>query len=216
VAPLAEGQLVETFLTNQIHFQTLIATKASRVVRATHGRPVVDFGLRRMHGADAGVKAARACAIAGVEATSNVLAGAFYGIPVTGTMAHSYVQAHASEEEAFANFARIYPNTILLVDTYDTLDAVEKIQRLAAELGEAFRIRGIRLDSGDLVALARQARRRLDRAGVSRVEIFASGGPGEDEIAPPLQAPPPIGGVGGGAAMGGARGRAALGSAGQR
>lgn len=210
VAPLAHGQLVETFLLNQVHLQTVLASKASRVVRAAAGRPVVDFGLRRIHGADAGVKAARAFAIAGVVATSNVLAGQLYGIPVTGTMAHSYVQAHDTEEQAFREFARIYPETVLLVDTYDTPRGVEKVARLARDLGRAFRVRGIRLDSGDLAALAARARRVLDHAGLTHVEIFASGGLDEREIARLVAAGAPISGFGVGTAMGVSRDAPAL------
>jgi nicotinate phosphoribosyltransferase len=202
VAPVAHGQLVETFLLNQIHLQTLLASKACRVVRAAAGRPVVDFGLRRMHGTDAGVKAARAFAVAGVEATSNVLAGRLYGIPVTGTMAHSYVQAHDTEEEAFREFARIYPETVLLVDTYDTLRGVEEVARLGRDLGRAFRVRAIRLDSGNLAVLAARARQILDRAGLSRIGIFASGGLDEYRIARLVAAGAPVSGFGVGTAMG--------------
>ena len=122
VAPLPEGQLIETFVLNQIHFQTVVASKAARVVRAAAGRTVVDFGLRRIHGTDAGLKAARAFYIAGVDSTSNVLAGMLYGIPVSGTMAHSYIQACEDELEAFRAWVRLYPRTTLLVDTYDTLE----------------------------------------------------------------------------------------------
>jgi nicotinate phosphoribosyltransferase len=168
VAPIAEAQLVESFILNQVTFQTLAASKASRVVRAAGGRPVVDFGLRRMQGADAGVKAARAFWLAGVTATSNVLAGQVYGIPVAGTMAHSYIEAHDDEYEAFKAFASIYPETILLVDTYDTIEGVMDVVRLAGELADDFRVRAIRLDSGDLASLARKARTVLDSAGLKQ------------------------------------------------
>jgi nicotinate phosphoribosyltransferase len=201
VAPIAQGQLVETYLTNQVHLQTLLASKASRVVHAAAGRAVVDFGLRRMQGADAGVKSARAFAIAGVGATSNVLAGRLFGIPVTGTMAHSYVQAHATEDAAFQKFARLYPGTTLLVDTYDTLAGVKKVARLAREHPE-FEIRGIRLDSGDLASLAFEARRILDDAGLEGVQIFASGGLDEHAVARLVSAGAPISGFGVGTAMG--------------
>ena len=130
-APIAEAQFVETFVMNQVHLQTLLASKAARIVEAAQGRPVVDFGLRRMHGADAGLKAARAFHIAGVHATSNVAAGQAYGIRVAGTMAHSYVQAHDDEYGAFRAFADLYPDTVLLVDTYDTLAGVQKVIELA-------------------------------------------------------------------------------------
>jgi nicotinate phosphoribosyltransferase len=180
IAPLPEAQLAETFLLNQIVFQTTIASKAARVVTAAQGRTVIDFGLRRMHGTDAGMKAARASFIAGVDGTSNVLAATVYGIPASGTMAHSYVQAHDSEPEAFREFAVLYPDTVLLVDTYDTLAGVRKVIRLARELGPAFRVRALRLDSGDLFALSVEARRMLDDAGLGRVGLFASGGLDED------------------------------------
>lgn len=201
VAPIAQGQLVETYLTNQVHLQTLLASKASRVVHAAAGRAVVDFGLRRMQGTDAGVKSARAFAIAGVGATSNVLAGRLFGIPVAGTMAHSYVQAHATEDAAFRKFARLYPGTILLVDTYDTLAGVAKVARLARKHPE-FEIRGIRLDSGDLASLAFEARRILDRTGLEDVQIFASGGLDEHAVARLVAADAPISGFGVGTAMG--------------
>lgn len=210
VAPIAEAQLAETFLMNQIHFQTVVASKASRVVTAARGRPVVDFGLRRMHGADAGLKSARAFHIAGVAATSNVLAGQVYGVPVTGTMAHSYVQAHDQEIDAFRAFLRLYPETILLVDTYDTLKGVEKVIALAREMGAGFRARGIRLDSGNLGELAVQARRMLDGAGLDGLEIFASGGLDEYEIAELLRRRAPIDGFGVGTGMGVSRDAPAL------
>ncbi len=201
-APLPEAQLVETFLLNQVHFQTLAASKAARVVAAAGGRDVVDFGLRRMHGTDAGMKAARAFHVAGVAATSNVLAGSVYCIPVGGTMAHSYVQAHESEREAFRAFVAAHPETVLLVDTYDTLEGVRETVRLARELGDAFRVRAVRLDSGDLLALSRAARGLLDEAGLSRVEIFASGGLDEDAIARLVADGAPIDGFGVGSRLG--------------
>jgi nicotinate phosphoribosyltransferase len=201
-APLPQAQLVETFVMNQIHLQTVLASKAQRVVSAARGRPVVDFGPRRMHGIDAALKAARAFHIAGVAATSNVLAGKQYGVPVAGTMAHSYVQAHDDEAAAFRAFARLYPTTVLLVDTYDTLEGVAKVVDLAKELGDRFSVRAVRLDSGDLAELARQSRKRLDDAGLERVEIFASGGLDEDEIATLLDHGAPIDGFGVGTSMG--------------
>ncbi|MDX1530222.1 MAG: nicotinate phosphoribosyltransferase [Rhodothermales bacterium] len=201
-APLPEAQLVETFLLNQLTFGTLAASKASRVVAAARGRAVVDFGMRRTHGTDAAVKAARAFAVAGVTATSNVAAGRAYDLPVAGTMAHSYVEAHASEMDAFRAFARLYPETTLLVDTYDTLEGVENVIRLAGEVGDAFRVRAIRLDSGDLAALAGDARRRLDAAGLTGVQIFASGGLDEWEVQDLLAQHAPIDGFGVGTRMG--------------
>ncbi len=202
VAPLPEAQLAETFVMNQVHFQTVIASKAARVVRAARGRAVVDFGLRRMHGLDAGIKSARAFHVAGVTATSNVLAGRLYGVPVAGTMAHSYIQAHERELDAFREFAALYPSTILLVDTYDTLEGVRRVAALARELGSSFAVRGVRLDSGDLCELAFAARRILDDAGLERVEIFASGGLDEHEIASLLERGAPITGFGVGTRMG--------------
>lgn len=202
IAPLPQAQLVETVIMNQIHLQTTLASKAARVARAAGDRTVVDFGLRRMHGVDAGLKAARAFYIAGIDATSNVLAGAVYGIPVAGTMAHSYVQAHEREADAFRAFVGIYPETILLVDTYDTLDGVRRVIELRDELGDAFAVKGVRLDSGDLSALARDARQLLDDAGLTGVEIFASGGLDEDVIARMVADDVPIGGFGVGTGMG--------------
>ncbi len=210
VAPLPEAQLAETFVMNQVHFQTVIASKAARVVRAARGRAVVDFGLRRMHGVDAGIKSARAFHIAGLTATSNVLAGHLYGVPVAGTMAHSYIQAHDRELDAFRAFASLYPTTILLVDTYDTLEGVRRVVTLARELGTRFAVRGVRLDSGDLCELAFGARKILDDAGLERVEIFASGGLDEHEIAALLDRGAPITGFGVGTRMGVSRDAPAL------
>jgi nicotinate phosphoribosyltransferase len=202
VAPVAEAQLVESFVMNQIHLQTVLASKATRVVGAAQGRTVVDFALRRMHGTDAALKGARAFYIAGVDATSNVLAGRLYGIPVSGTMAHSYVQAHERELDGFRAFARLYPETILLVDSYDTLEGVRQVIRLAEELGDEFRVQGIRLDSGDLAALAGRARALLDDAGLESVGIFASGLLDEYTIAKLVQEDAPITGFGVGTRMG--------------
>ncbi|HSR67730.1 MAG TPA: nicotinate phosphoribosyltransferase [Acidobacteriota bacterium] len=201
-APIAQAQLVETFLMNQIHFQTLMASKAARVVEAARGRTLVDFGTRRMHGTDAALKAARAFHIAGVDATSNVAAGRRLDIPVSGTMAHSYIQAHDDEYSAFKAFCGVHPETILLVDTYDTLQGVRHVVRLAGELGEDFKVRGIRLDSGDLAELARQSRAILDRAGLQQVEIFASSSLDEQSIKELLDSGAPIDGFGVGTRMG--------------
>jgi len=201
-ASLPEAQLLETFVMNQVHFQTMAASKGARVVHAAAGRQVVDFGLRRIHGADAGLKAARAFHIAGVHATSNVLAGKAYGVPIAGTMAHSYVQAHETELDAFRAFARAWPETILLVDTYDTVRGVRNVAALARELGDEFRVRGIRLDSGDLHALAVEARAILDEAGLRDVRIFASGGLDEHEIERLLSRGAPIDAFGVGSLMG--------------
>lgn len=210
VAPLIEAQLVETIVMNQVHMQTVLASKASRIVRAAEGRPVIDFGLRRIHGTDAGLKSARAFHIAGVAATSNVLAGQVYGVPIAGTIGHSYIQAHDREIDAFREFLQSYPGSILLVDTYDTIAGVEQLIQVAKELGPAFRARGIRLDSGDLGALAVESRRMLDRAGLEGVRIFASGGLDENSIAALLASGAPIDGFGVGSSMGNATDAPAL------
>jgi nicotinate phosphoribosyltransferase len=202
IAPITQAQLVETFVMNQIHLQTVLASKAARVVMAAGGRSVIDFGARRTHGIDAALKAARAFHIAGVHGTSNVLAGKIYGIPVAGTMAHSYVQAHDDESEAFRAFARTFPGTILLVDTYDTLEGVRRVIELAGGAADQLRISAVRLDSGDLGALARETRRLLDAAGLNEIGIFASSGLDEHEIAALVKADAPIAGFGVGTGMG--------------
>jgi nicotinate phosphoribosyltransferase len=203
VAPLGEAQLVETMLLNQLTFATGVASKAARVVEAAGAdRTVADFGMRRTHGAEAAQIAARASYLAGADATSNVAAGHAYGIPVTGTMAHSYVEAHDREADAFRAFADLYPETVLLVDTYDTLGGVQKVIDLAEELGDAFAVRGIRLDSGDLAALAKDARRLLDDAGLTEVDILASSSLDEYAIADLLAQGAPIDGFGVGTRMG--------------
>lgn len=202
VAPIGQAQLVETYLLNQITFQTGAASKASRVVTAAAGRLVADFGMRRMHGTDAALKAARAFHIAGVDSTSNVLAGQRYGLPITGTQAHSYIEAHASELDAFRAFASIYPGTTLLVDTYDTVEGVRRLVELSRSEGEAFRIGAVRLDSGDLGALARETRRLLDEAGLASVRIFASGSLDEHAITELVEAGAPIDGFGVGTRLG--------------
>lgn len=200
-ATLPEAQFVETLILNQIHLQTVIASKAIRVVLAAQGRPVVDFGLRRAHGLDAGLKLVRAAFIAGVESTSHVLAGLRYEIPLRGTMAHSAIQAFGDDLTAFRAFARSDPHTICLVDTFDTMAGVEAVIRLRDELGEAFQVRGIRLDSGDLAALAIAARTRLDAAGLAQLIIFASGNLDEYEIQRLLSRNAPIDGFGVGTRM---------------
>ncbi len=202
VAPLPVAQLAESFLMNQVHLQTVLASKAARVVHAAAGRTVADFGLRRMHGTDAAMKGARAYHVAGLDGTSNVLAGKVYGVPITGTMAHSYIQAHDDELEAFRQFATLYPETVLLVDTYDTLEGVRHVARLARELGGEFRVRAIRLDSGDLAEMAKASREILDEAGLESVEIFASGGLDEHRVARLVASGAPIDGFGVGTRMG--------------
>ncbi|NOK16803.1 nicotinate phosphoribosyltransferase [Corallococcus carmarthensis] len=202
VAPLPEAQLVETYLINQVHLQTLAASKAARVVEAARGRPVVDFGVRRMHGEDAGLKVARAAHVAGVSATSNLQAAQRYGIPGAGTLAHSYIQAHDDELAAFRAYVHRFPETTLLVDTYDTLEGVRKVVALARELGPDFHVQAVRLDSGDLASLSQQARTLLDAAGLERVRILASGGLDEDEVARLLAQQAPIDAFGVGTSMG--------------
>jgi nicotinate phosphoribosyltransferase len=192
VAPILEAQLIETLVLNQVHFQSLVAAKAARVITAAAGRDVVEFGSRRAHGAEAAVKVARAAYLMGAVGTSNVLAGRRYGIPVFGTMAHSYFQAHDDEAAAFEAFAGLYPETTLLVDTYDTLVGVRKVIELARRLGSHFRVRAVRLDSGDLGDLARQTRQLLDAAGLSEVRIFASGGLDEHKLAALIESGAPI------------------------
>ncbi len=202
IAPLPQAQLVETYLLNQVTLQTTLASKGARVVRAAQGRAVVDFGARRTQGTDAGLQAARSLYLAGFEATSNVQAGQRYGIPISGTMAHAYVQAHDTELDAFRAFARRYPEGTLLVDTYDTNHGVANVVALSRELGSEFHVSGIRLDSGDLSTLATEARSILNEAGLAEVRIFASGGLDEYAIADLVNSGTPIDGFGVGTNVG--------------
>ena len=176
-APITEAQLIESFLLNTVNLQTMIATKASRVVYAAQGRSVVEFGLRRTQGADAAMKAARCSYIAGCSGTSNVLAGMKYGIPIFGTMAHSFVMLFDSEVEAFRAFAKTFPETsTLLIDTYDNIKGAQNAITIAKELErKGFRLSGVRIDSGDLVEVSKTVRKILDKKGLSYVKIFASG-----------------------------------------
>lgn len=176
-APIIEAQLIETFALNTVNLQTAIATKASRVFYAAKSKPVIEFGLRREHGVDAGMKVARASYIAGCTGTSNVLAGMKYGIPVFGTMAHSFVMFFSNEVEAFRAFAKTFPDkSTLLVDTFDNIKGAENAIVVAKELEEkGFRLRGVRLDSGDLVSISKKVRKMLDENGLGYVQIFASG-----------------------------------------
>jgi nicotinate phosphoribosyltransferase len=169
-APIIEAQIVETFLLSTLTFQTMIASKAARVVSAAQGRRVVEFGSRRAHGPEAGVLAARAAYIGGCSGTSNVEAGRRFQIPTFGTLAHSFVMAYSNEEDAFRKFQELFPeHSVLIVDTYDTLEAIEKI------IENRMRPAAIRLDSGDLLELSLQVRQRLDQAGLRETKIFASG-----------------------------------------
>ncbi len=202
-APLPLAQLVESRLINILHFQTLIASKAARLVLSAPGKLLVDFGLRRAHGAEAALMAARASYIAGFAGTATLLAEAEFGIPAYGTMAHSFVQAHYDETQAFENFARARPaNLTLLIDTYDTQAGAEKVVALAPRLrAVGIAIAAVRLDSGDLDALSRSVRRILDRGGLHDTAIFASGGLDEDVIATLMRAGAPIDGFGVGTSL---------------
>ena len=185
--PLIEAQIVETFLLSTINFQTMIASKAARVVEAADGRGVIEFGTRRAHGMGAGIYAARAAFIGGCIGTSNVEAGYLFGIPVYGTAAHSWTLAFEKEMDAFRAYHKVFPeNTTLLLDTYDTLQAA----RLATEFG--VHLRGVRLDSGDIGALAKQVRAILDEAGMKETRILASNDLDEFKIADLLAAEAPV------------------------
>jgi len=183
-APIIEAQIVETFIINQINLQSLVATKAARCVYAAKGRGVVDFSLRRTHGIDAGMKVARSSYLAGFAGTSNVRAGQYYGIPIVGTMAHSFVSSFEEEIASFRAFVSSFPdNSILLIDTYDTADGARKAIRVAKEMAaKGQRLRGIRIDSGDLAALAVEVRRIFDEAGLKDVKIIGSGGLDEYDL----------------------------------
>ena len=202
-APLPEAQFVETRLINLLHFQTLIASKAARMVLAAPSKQLVDFGLRRAHGAEAGLLAARASYIAGFAGTATMLAEARFGIPIYGTMAHSFIQAHDDESLAFEHFARARPQgIILLIDTYDTERAAARVVPLARRLTpEGITIRGVRLDSGDLAEHARRVRRILDAGGLKDAIIFASGGLDEDQLAEFTRTGAPIDGYGVGTSL---------------
>jgi nicotinate phosphoribosyltransferase len=203
-APIIEAQIAETFVINQLNLQSLIASKAARCVHAAGGRSVVDFSLRRAHGIDAGIKVARSSYLAGFAGTSNVLAGQKYGIPVVGTMAHSFVSSFEHEIEAFRAFVQSFPeNSILLIDTYDTLAGALKAVEIAREMAaRGRRLRGVRIDSGDLAALARAARKIFDDAGFRDVKIVGSGGLDEYDLAEFSKAEVPYDSYGVGTRMG--------------
>ena len=202
--PIIECQIAETFLINQINLESVLATKASRVVDAAAGRQVVDFASRRTHGLDSGLKFARASYVAGFDGTSNVRAASMYGIPAVGTMAHSYISTFDSETEAFSNYARSFPDTsTFLVDTYDTLGGVGSSINVAREMQKHDKsLRAIRLDSGDMDALSRQARKMLDNAGLQDVLILASSGLDEYSITELARSNAPIDGFGVGTRVG--------------
>ncbi len=202
-APIAQAQLVETRLINLLHLQTLITSKAARSVLMAPDKLLVDFGLRRAHGAEAGLLAARASYIAGFSGTSTVLAGRRFGIPLYGTMAHSFIQAHDDEALAFEHFAHAQPeNVVLLIDTWDTEAAAHKVVALAPKLACAgVRIKGVRIDSGDLAEHARRVRAILDAGGLDHVIIFASGDLDEYTLRDMLAAGAPVDGFGVGTRM---------------
>ncbi|MBI2855841.1 MAG: nicotinate phosphoribosyltransferase [Chloroflexi bacterium] len=203
-APIIEAQVAETLVINQMNLQSLIATKAARCVWAARGRVVVDFSLRRTQGVDAGMVVARSSYMVGFQSTSNVLAGKAYGIPITGTMAHSYVTSFEHEIDSFRAFARSFPeNTVLLIDTYDTVAAAHKAVEVGHEMERrGHRLQGVRLDSGDLLALSKEVRRVLDDGGMEYVRILASGGLDEFQVQGLVQAGAPIYGFGVGTKMG--------------
>jgi nicotinate phosphoribosyltransferase len=202
-APIAQAQLVETRLINLLHFQTLIASKAARMVLMAPDKLLVDFGLRRAHGAEAGLLAARASYIAGFSGTATVQAGMQFGIPLFGTMAHSFVQAHDVEAQAFEHFAHAQPdNIVLLIDTYDTEEAARKVVALSPKLErEGIRIKGVRIDSGNLADHAHQVRQILDAGGLDHVTIFASGDLDEHALRDMLSSGAPVNGFGIGTRM---------------
>jgi nicotinate phosphoribosyltransferase len=186
-APIAEAQIVETYLLAVINFQTMVATKAARVVQAARGRGIIEFGTRRAHGPESGVLAARAAYIGGCMGTSNVLAGHWFSIPTYGTLAHSWIMAFEDELESFRRFLEVFPeHAILLLDTYDPMAALERM--IAAGLKPA----GIRLDSGNLLEKSRQVRKRLDAAGLNDVRVFATGDLNEYLIAEVISQGAPI------------------------
>ena len=193
-APVIVAQLAETIVINQVQYQTLLATKSARCVTAAEGRPLADFAARRTHGAEASLRMARASYIAGFGATSNVLAARRYGIPPTGTMAHSYITSFDDEAEAFRAYSRRFPDrSILLLDTYDTITATRIAVDVAREMeADGHRLTGVRLDSGDFDDLSRRVRRILDDAGLDYVRIVASGGLDEYRLQRLIQDGAPI------------------------
>ena len=202
-APLREAQLVETRIINLLQFQTMVATKAARVRLAATTHLLVDFGLRRAHGAEAALLSARASYLAGFDGSSNVLAGMRWDIPIFGTMAHSFIQAHDDETAAFEDFAHSHPNAnTLLIDTYDTEAAARALVPLAARLAaDGINIQSVRIDSGDLGARARQVRAILDAGRLTDVHIFVSGNLDEYAVADLIAAGAPIDGYGVGTRM---------------
>ncbi len=198
IAPLPEAQFIESRLMNILHYQTLIASKAARCVLAAGHTPVIDFGMRRAHGGEAGLWAARACYLAGFTATATCLGSARYGIPPTGTMAHAFILAHDREIEAFERFARSHPNNVvLLIDTFDVARGAERVVEVAGRLAsEGIQIHAVRIDSGDLAANAKLTREILDAGGLTDTRIIVSGGLDEYRIESLIKSDAPIDGVG--------------------
>lgn len=198
IAPIAQAQLVESRIINILHCQTLIASKGARCVLAAPGKLLVDFGMRRAHGSEAALLAARATYLAGFDGTSTVLAQQRYGVPLYGTMAHSFIQAHDNEIQAFEHFAKAQPNNVvLLIDTYDTERAAEKVVALVPKLAaEGIRVKAIRLDSGDIAEHAFKVRKIFDRAGLNEIKIFSSGNMDEYVLQEYYQKQVPIDGFG--------------------
>ena len=200
-APIHQAQLFETAIMNQVHVSSLIATKAARIYSVSRGKSLADFSLRRTHGFDAGMKVARNSYLAGFDATSNVLAGMTYGIPVVGTVAHSFIMAFESEEEAFRAYLHAFPgHGVLLVDTYDTVEGVKSAIRTAKEMN--VELKAVRLDSGDVVKLSRITRRLLDESGFTETKIIVSGGLDEYRIDEILKENAPVDAFGVGTKMG--------------
>lgn len=202
-APLPLAQFVETRVINLLHLQTLIASKAARVVLAAPGKLLVDFGLRRAHGAEAGLLAARAAYLAGFAGSATVLANVMFGVPVFGTMAHSFVQSFGDEMRAFEAFARSHPdNTILLIDTYDTEAAARKVVKLASKLrADGITVKGVRIDSGDLASEASRVRAILDEGGFTDIAVFVSGSLDEYRVQALVDSGAPVSGFGVGTAL---------------
>ncbi len=202
-APIIEAQIIETLVINQVNLQSLIATKAARCLWAGRGKALVDFSLRRAHGVDAGMKAARSSYMVGFSSTSNVLAGKAYGLPIAGTMAHSFVTSFEREIDAFRAYAESFPDdTVLLLDTYDTVAAAAKAAEVGREMeARGHRLRAVRLDSGDLLGLSRDVRRVLDEAGLDYVRVLVSGGLDEFQVDELVQAGAPIDAFGVGTRM---------------
>ncbi|WP_031438127.1 nicotinate phosphoribosyltransferase [Methylobacter tundripaludum] len=197
-APLPEAQLIESRIINLLHFQTLIASKAARSVLIAPDKLLVDFGMRRAHGSEAALLAARASYLAGFTGSATVAAGMHFGIPIFGTMAHSFIQTYTRESQAFADFAKANPdNVVFLIDTYNTEAAAQKVVDLAAALhAQGIKIKGVRLDSGDLADHARKVRTILDRGGLNDATIFASGNIDEHKLAELMVQQAPIDGFG--------------------